>query len=78
MVAIVNRAKTQMDRSLFALAAGTGARAGELFALRVETDVDLYEQTVTIRRSVFEGEENTSKSDMGTKTEPGRCQLMPP
>jgi integrase len=65
MAAIVNRAKTQMYRSLFALAAGTGARAGELFALRVETDVDLYEQTVTIRRSVFEGEENTSKSDTG-------------
>jgi integrase len=54
-----------MYRSLFALAAGTGARARELFALRVETDVDLYEQTVTIRRSVFEGEENTSKSDTG-------------
>jgi integrase len=65
MAAIVNRAKTQMYRSLFALAAGTGARAGELFALRVESDVDLDEQTITIRRSVFEGEENTSKSDTG-------------
>jgi integrase len=65
MAAIVNKAKTQMYRSLFALAAGTGARAGELFALRVETDVDLDEQTITIRRSVFEGEENTSKSDTG-------------
>jgi integrase len=65
MAAIVNRAKTQMYRSLFALAAGTGARAGELFALRVETDVNLDEQTITIRRSVFEGEENTSKTDTG-------------
>ena len=65
MAAIVNRAKTQMYRSLFALAAGTGARAGELFALRVESDVDLDEQIITIRRSVFEGEENTSKSDTG-------------
>jgi integrase len=65
MAAIVNRAKTQMYRSLFALAAGTGARAGELFALRVESDVDLDEQTITIRRSVFEGEENTSKCDTG-------------
>jgi integrase len=65
MAAIVNKAKTQMYRSLFALAAGTGARAGELFALRVETDVDFDEQTITIRRSVFEGEENTSKSDTG-------------
>jgi len=51
--------------AMFALAAGTGARAGELFALRVESDVNLNEQTVTIRRSVFEGEENTSKSDTG-------------
>jgi integrase len=65
MAAVVNAAKTQMNRALFALAAGTGARAGELFALRVETDVNLHEQTITIRRSVFEGEENTSKSDTG-------------
>jgi integrase len=65
MAAIVNSAKTQLNRALFALAAGTGARAGELFALRVETDVNLNEQTITIRRSVFEGEENPSKSDTG-------------
>jgi integrase len=50
---------------LFAVAAGTGARAGELFALRVETDVNLNERAITIRRSVFEGKENTSKSDTG-------------
>jgi integrase len=61
----VNAAKTQLNRALFALAAGTGARAGELFALRVEADVNMNEQTITIRRSVFEGEENTSKSDTG-------------
>jgi integrase len=65
MAAVVNVAKTQLNRALFALAAGTGARAGELFALRVEADVNLNEQTITIRRSVFEGEENTSKSDTG-------------
>jgi integrase len=47
MAAIVNSAKTQLNRALFALAAGTGARAGELFALRVETDVNLNEQTIT-------------------------------
>jgi integrase len=79
MAAIVNNAKSQMDRSLFALAAGTGARAGELFALRVETDVDLIEQTITIRRSVFEGEENTSKSDTGdedrTRTVPADASV---
>ncbi|MGB7497353.1 MAG: site-specific integrase [Candidatus Acidiferrum sp.] len=67
MAAVVNAAKTQSNRALFALAAGTGARAGELFALRVEADVNLNEQTITIRRSVFEGEENTSKSDTGDK-----------
>lgn len=67
MAAIVNKAKAQMYRALFALAAGTGARAGELFALRVETDVDLDEQTITIRRSVFEGQENTSKNDTGDR-----------
>jgi len=65
MAAIVNGAKTQLNRALFALAAGSGARAGELFALRVESDVNLNERTITIRRSLFEGEENTSKSDTG-------------
>lgn len=64
MAAIVNRAKTQLNRALFALAAGTGARAGELFALRVETDVDLNEQTI-IFAGRFSREENTSKSDTG-------------
>jgi integrase len=54
-----------MNRALFALATGSGTRVGELFALRVESDVNLSEQTITIRRSVFEGEENTSKSDTG-------------
>ena len=65
MAAIVKGAKTQLNRALFALAAGSGARAGELFALRVETDLNLDERMITIRRSVFEGEENTSKSDTG-------------
>jgi hypothetical protein len=78
MSAIVNAAKTQMNRALFALAAGSGARAGELFALRVETDVNLNERTITIRRSVFEGAENTSKSDTGDEDRPARCPLMRP
>jgi site-specific recombinase XerD len=76
MASIVNTANNQMHRALFALAAGTGARAGELFALRVETDVDLNEQTLTIRRSVFEGEENTSKSDTGDEDRT-RKELQP-
>jgi hypothetical protein len=35
MAATVKTAKTQMNRALFALAAGSGARAGELFTMRV-------------------------------------------
>jgi integrase len=74
MAAIVNTAKTQLNRGLFALAAGTGARAGELFALRVETDVNLDQQTITVRRSVFEGQENTAKSDTGDED---RTRIVP-
>ncbi len=74
MAAIVNMAKTQLNRALFALAAGTGARAGELFALRVETDVDLDQQIITVRRSVFEGQENTAKSDAGDED---RTRMVP-
>lgn len=51
-------------RALFALASGSGARAGELFGLRCE-DVDLEQGVIYIRRSVFEGLENTTKSDGG-------------
>jgi len=36
MAAIVNAAKTQLNRALFALAADAGARARELFALRLD------------------------------------------
>src|SRR5258708_7006961 len=65
MAAIANAAKTRMYRSLFALAAGTGARAGELFALWVESDVDLDERTITIRRSVFDRHGNAALEDTG-------------
>ncbi len=78
MAAVVNAAKTQLNRALFALAAGTGARAGELFALRVEADVNLSEETITIRRSVFEGEENTSKSDTGDEDRTRTVPLIRP
>jgi integrase len=74
MAAIVNTARTQLNRALFALAAGTGARAGELFALKVETDVNLDQQTITVRRSVFEGVENTAKSDTGDED---RTRMVP-
>ncbi len=73
MAAIVKGAKTQLNRALFALAAGSGARAGELFALRVESDVNLNERTITIRRSVFEGKRTPRKATRVTRTEPVRC-----
>ena len=63
MAAIVKGAKTQLNRALFALAAGSGARAGELFALRVETDLNLDERMITIRV---------------TRTGPALCLLTPP
>lgn len=66
MVAIVYKAKNQMHRALYALAAGTGARAAELFALRCEDlNLQLGDGTgvVTIRRTVFEGQEFTTKSN---------------
>jgi len=78
MAAIVNSAKTQLNRALFALAAGTGARAGELFALRVETDVNLNEQTITIRRSVSKEKKTRRRLIRVTRTEPARCPLMRP
>lgn len=66
MVAIVYKAKNQMHRALYTLAAGTGARAAELFALRCE-DLNLQladgTGTITIRRTVFEGQEFTTKSN---------------
>jgi integrase len=60
MAAIVNEGRKQF-RSLFAVAADTGMRAGELFALRVE-DVNLNDGVVTVRRSIVEGEEGTPKN----------------
>lgn len=63
--AIVNKAKTQMERALYAMAGGNAGRGGEVFGLHVE---DVREQSngtgiVCIRRSVFAGRENTTKSD---------------
>jgi integrase len=61
MAAIVEMGRGQF-RSLFAVAAGAGSRAGEMFALRVE-DVNLKEGVITIRRSIVEGVEGTTKND---------------
>ncbi len=66
MVAIVNSANNQRDRALYALAGGSGLRAAELFALRCE-DVNLSVAdgtgVITVRRTVFEGHESTTKSN---------------
>jgi integrase len=61
MAVIVENGRGQF-RSLFAVAAGAGPRAGEMFAFRVE-DVDLNEGVITIRRSIAEGVEGTTKND---------------
>lgn len=61
MAAIVEMGREQY-RSVFAVAAGTGARFGELAGLRVE-DVNLDAGIITIRRSIVEGVEGTPKND---------------
>jgi integrase len=63
--AIVGKARTQMQRALFATAGGGAPRGGELFGLHVE---DVREQdngtaVICIRRSVFMGQENSTKSE---------------
>jgi integrase len=63
--AIVNKAKTQMERALYATGYGVAGRSGEVFGLHVE---DVQEQAngtgiVCIRRSVFAGLEYNTKSN---------------
>jgi hypothetical protein len=72
---IVNAAKTQLNRALFALAAGTEARAGELFALRVETDVNLNEQTITIAARSLRAKKILRRATRAMRTEPERCPI---
>jgi integrase len=50
-----------MHAVLFAVAAGTGLRAGELYALSV-SDVDLERKTIKVWRSAFDGEYQTPKN----------------
>jgi integrase len=73
MAAIVEMGRGQY-RSLFAVAAGTGMRVGELFALRVE-DVNLRDGVITVRRSIVEGEEGTPKNDE-TRHVPIDCSVV--
>jgi integrase len=55
------KAATGMYQILYAVAAETGARAGELYGLEV-TDIDFQRALIHIRRSVFEGEMQSPKS----------------
>ena len=50
-----------MWRILFATAAETGARAGELYALEVP-DIDFARNIIHVRRSVWEGQKQSTKS----------------
>jgi integrase len=60
---IIDGSKGQW-RVLFATLALTGLRAGEAFGLHVE-DLDLEAGTITVRRSVWNGEEVTPKTKSG-------------
>ena len=51
-------------RVLFATLGSTGLRAGEAFGLHVE-DLDLVAGTITVRRSVWNGEEVSPKTKSG-------------
>jgi len=64
MSAIIAREKEPMYRVLFATAAGTGMRSGELRGLRVG-DVDLAKAIIHVRRSVWEGKEQSPKTENG-------------
>jgi integrase len=64
VAAIVSKAREkgrEMYAVMFALAAGTGLRAGELYALGV-SDVDLERKVITVWRSAFDGAFQTTKT----------------
>lgn len=54
-------AETGLYKTLFSTAAETGMRAGELYGLRVE-DVDFKRLLIFVRRSVWGGKEQSTKS----------------
>lgn len=54
-------------RVLFAVAAGTGMRAGELYGIRIE-DVNLDRGFITVKRSVWEGTEQSPKTENAYRT----------
>jgi len=64
MSSIVAEARNAKYRAFFATAAGTGMRSGELRGLRI-ADVDLVNAIIHVRRSVWEGDEQSPKSRNG-------------
>jgi len=61
MSSIVAETRNAKFRTFFATAAGTGTRSGELRGLRI-ADVDLVNAIIHVRRSVWEGDEQSPKS----------------
>lgn len=55
-------AAPELFKTLFAVAAETGMRSGELYGLRVE-DVDFKRLLIFVRRSVWDGKEQSTKSE---------------
>jgi integrase len=51
-----------MDKVLYATATETGARAGEIYGLEI-TDIDFIRNQIHIRRSVYDGEVQTPKTN---------------
>jgi len=65
-------------RPLFATMAGTGLRCGEVFGLHVE-DLDLSSCRISVRRSIWHGQEVTVKSKSGNRTvniEPALAEML--
>ncbi len=74
---IVAGSKVQW-RVLFATLGSTGLRAGEAFGLHVE-DLDLVAGTITVRRSVWNGEEVSPKTKSGYRVvniDPALVELL--
>lgn len=62
-------ASTEPDRTLYATAAMTGLRSGEIAGLQWD-DVDIAGRVLTVRRSCFRGQMTSVKSRAGNRTVP--------
>ncbi|HYL12066.1 MAG TPA: site-specific integrase [Terriglobales bacterium] len=60
-------AENESYKSMFWICAETGSRGGELCALKLE-DLNLDQRVLKIRRSVWKGELQTTKSKKGVRT----------